>query len=140
MIFNSGIFSAEKFGTLKEGLRRLFRLYLEKTRLTVAERLSLLLAAGVMVFICSLLGIIGLVFVSGALIELLALWISPIASWAIVGGIYFLLAALIVLLRKPLIFNPVARFVSMLIFKENEGIDPDDGPSDIPGDTGDGQC
>ena len=117
MIFNSGMLSAEKFDSLKKGLRRLFRLYLEKTRLTVAERLSLLLAAGVMFFICSLLGIIGMVFVSGALIELLALWISPIAAWAIVGGIYFLLTALIVVLRKPLIFNPVSRFVSMLIFK-----------------------
>ena len=131
MIFNSGMLSAEKFDSLKKGLRRLFRLYLEKTRLTVAERLSLLLAAGVMIFICSLLGIIGMVFVSGALIELLALWISPIAAWAIVGGIYFLLTALIVVLRKPLIFNPVSRFVSMLIFKEDAGIDPADGPEEL---------
>lgn len=125
MKLNTGMFSAEKLGSLKTGLQRLFHLYLEKTKLTVAERLSLLLAAGVMIFICSFLGIIGLVFLSGSLIELLSLWISPIASWAIVGGIYFLLTALIVLLRKPLIFNPVARFVSMLIFKEESGVIPD---------------
>ena len=50
----------------------------------------------------------------------------------IVGGIYFLLTALIVVLRKPLIFNPVSRFVSMLIFKEDAGIDPADGPENLP--------
>lgn len=131
-MFNSGMFSADKLNSLKGGLTRLFHLYLEKTKLTVAERLSLLLAAGVMIFICSLLAIIGMVFASGALIELLSLWISPIASWAIVGGVYLLLAALIVLLRKPLIFNPVSRFVSMLIFKEDAGPDPADGPVEIP--------
>ena len=68
-MFNSGMFSADKLNSLKGGLTRLFHLYLEKTKLTVAERLSLLLAAGVMIFICSLLAIIGMVFASGALIE-----------------------------------------------------------------------
>ena len=122
MGFNLGILSAGNMDAVKKGVTRLFGLYLEKTKLTVAERLSLLLAAVTMIFLCSLLAIIGMVFVSGALIELLALWISPIAAWAIIGGLYFLLAALIVLFRTRLIFNPVARFVSYLIFKNDPSV------------------
>ncbi len=116
------MFSAEKLTALKSRLHTLLKLYIEKSKLTLAERLTMLMGALLLSIVCMLLGIIGLVFISGALIELFSMCLHPIAAWAIVGGIYFLLLGLIVLFRQPLIFNPVARFVSQLIFKE-DGID-----------------
>ena len=50
-----------------------------------------------------------------ALLELLQLAMSPIASSAIIGGIFLVLAVLLIALRKTLVINPMARFLSKLI-------------------------
>ena len=119
MRITPGIFSPRRVDALKRRLRVLANLYVERTKLTLADRLALLMGAIVLVFVCLLLGTIGLVFISGALIELFSMCLHPIAAWFIVGGIYLVLLILTVLLRRWLIFNPVAKFVSKLIFKDD---------------------
>lgn len=116
-------FSA-RFATIRTRLMTLLHLYVEKGKLTLAEKLTLLLSAGIILFVCALLCVIGLVFLSGSLLSLLAMCMSDVAAWAIMGGIYMCLALLLVVLRKPLVINPVARFVSRLIV----GDDVDDAP------------
>ena len=70
MRITPGIFSPRRVDALKRRLRVLANLYVERTKLTLADRLAMLMGAIVLVFVCLLLGTIGLVFIWGALIEL----------------------------------------------------------------------
>lgn len=120
VIMNSDSPFSARFQTIRDRLKSLCHLYIEKAKLTLAERMTLLLSAGLILFACALLCIMGLAFLSGSLVMLLGKCMSDIAAWAIVGGIYILIAALIILLRKPLVINPVARFISRLILGDED--------------------
>lgn len=123
-MFHKNVFT-EKFQSIRDRLKTLFELYIEKAKLTLAERLTLLMSAAIILFVCALLCIMGLAFLSGSLVMLFSLCLPEIAAWAIVGGIYFLIALIIILLRKPLVINPVARFISQLIIGNEEADKPE---------------
>lgn len=97
-------------------VKRLVSLYIENVKITAAEKLTVVLSAGVLLIISIVLGIFALAFLSGACIELLELVLPPWASNAILGVFFILLVLLAVLLRKPLIINPISRFISRLVF------------------------
>lgn len=107
--------SPSKFQTVKSSLGKLASLYIEGAKLTAVEKLTLFLSAAV-VFIC---GFILLTFVVAfgavAILDLLEEALPPIASAGILSGIFLVLALLLFLLRKPLVINPMTRFVSKLI-------------------------
>ncbi|MDE6282377.1 MAG: hypothetical protein K2L97_00125 [Muribaculaceae bacterium] len=107
--------SGSKFQAMKSSLKRLISLYIENAKLTAAEKLTLLISAAVMFITIFILTNIAMIFVAIALLQLLELALSPVASAAIMGGFFLLLVALVFLLRKPLIINPIARFMSKLI-------------------------
>lgn len=104
-----------KFQTVKSSIGKLASLYIEGAKLTAVEKLTLFLSAAV-VFIC---GFILLTFVVAfgavAILDLLEEALPPIASAGILSGIFLVLTILLFLLRKPLIINPMTRFVSKLI-------------------------
>ncbi len=76
-------------------------------------------------------GIFMLAFLSGACIELLALVLPAWASYAILGGFFLLLVVLVIAFRKHIIVNPIARFVSRLVFDTaSDGKDDDDDKDD----------
>ena len=110
--------------TGKELLLRLCRLYLDNVRLTVAEKLAV-------VFVSLLvLGIFALAFFSGAMVQLLALVLPQWASYSICFGFFALVMVLIVVLRKWIIVNPIARFISRLIFEQGQKEEASDEPKD----------
>ncbi|MCM1292691.1 MAG: phage holin family protein [Bacteroides sp.] len=87
----------------------------EYVKLTLAEKLTLLFAAiaiCIIVFV-SLSAI--LFFLSVALEHLLAESVGNVWSSVIVAGVYLALVVVVLLLRKPLIINPISRFVSKLL-------------------------
>ena len=67
--------------------------------------------------ICLVLGLFALAFITVALIELLALAIPVWASYLIFAGIYAVIIIALILLREPLIMNPIARFLSKLLLE-----------------------
>ncbi len=102
--------------SLWERLKEFITLKYEYTRLTLAEKLSLLLAVIAMCLI-ALVGIsIALFFLSMALSHFLGGVLGPVWSAVIVAGIYIVLLLVIFALRKQLIVNPISRFVSRLFF------------------------
>lgn len=103
--------------TLKELLTRIARLYLDNVKLTVAEKLTVVFSAAVLLVTLLVLGIFALAFLSGAIIQLLALVLPQWACYAICCGFFVLLIILITVLRKWIIVNPTARFVSRLVFE-----------------------
>ena len=65
--------------------------------------------------ICILLGMVILILFSFSLVDLFKTFLSPVLAYLSVGGILILLMALIVILRRPLLENPVSRLISKLI-------------------------
>ena len=66
-----------------------------------------------------------LAFFAGAAIEALELVMVPWLSYLILGGVFVLLMLLTVCTRKTLIINPIARFISRLIFDVQPKDDPE---------------
>ncbi|MDE6528253.1 MAG: phage holin family protein [Muribaculaceae bacterium] len=121
--------------TLADLTRRLISLYIENVKLTAAEKLTVVMSAGVILIITLVLGIFALAFVSGACIELLALVLPAWASYAILGGFFVLLVLLVLIFRKHLVVNPIARFVSKLVFDGSHN--EKDGDDDVEDDEDD---
>lgn len=101
-------------------LRRLGELYLEGAKFIVAEKLTRLFSVGLLVIICMVLGIFALAFFSGTCVELLSMVLPAWAGYAIMGGVFVVLILLCVLFRNQLIVDPIARFISRLVFEKDQ--------------------
>lgn len=111
----------DRMRSARHSLRRLATLYLENAKITTAEKLTMFCTAATVGVICLVLALFALAFVTVALIELLALAIPVWASYLIFAGIYAVMILTLILLREPLIMNPIARFMSKLLLEpENE--------------------
>jgi len=115
-------------GTLSGLIKRLMSLYIENVKLTAAEKLTVVMSAGVLLIVSIVLGIFALAFLSGACIELLAMVLPAWASYAILGGLFILVGLIVLLCRKAIVVNPIARFVSKLVFtpKDNKSVKQED--------------
>lgn len=107
--------STGKFQTVKSSLGKLASLYIEGAKLTAVEKLTLFLSAAVVFFCGFILLTFVVAFGAVAILDLLEKALPPIASAGILSGIFLVLALLLILLRKPLVINPMTRFVSKLI-------------------------
>ena len=95
-------------------------LEVDYVKLTVAEKLTVLMCAVVLGAVFMLLGMIVVVLLSMALVGVLELWIQTGLAYLCVCGIVLLLGLLIYLLRKPLLINPTARFLTRLIMDKKD--------------------
>ena len=107
----------DRMRAARHSLRRLIALYLENAKITTAEKLTMFCTAATVGIICLVLGLFALAFITVALIELLALAIPVWASYLIFAGIYCAIILILILLREPLIMNPIARFMSKLLLE-----------------------
>lgn len=121
-----------RMNSARHSLRRLATLYLENAKITTAEKLTMFCTAATVGVICLVLGLFALAFITVALIELLALAIPVWASYLIFAGVYCAIIVVLILLREPLITNPIARFLSRLL------LEPDNGRGHV-GETADGK-
>lgn len=101
-------------------LKKLVALYMENAKFTAAEKMTVLLSAAVLLLISMVLGVIALAFLAGACIGLLELVLPGWGAYAIMCGFFILLIVLVFALRKSLIVNPIARFVSKLVFDRRD--------------------
>ncbi len=99
---------------LWQEFQKFFRLNIEYAKLTAAEKVTMLLTAAAVSIGAFMLGIIFFFFLSLAIAHWLSEAISLAWAYACMSFFYLLLIVLLFLLRKPLILNPVSRFVSRL--------------------------
>lgn len=102
-------------------IKKYVTLQVDYTKYTVTEKMVVLLSATATALILGALGFGVLFYLSIALADYLAEVLN--CQWgahAIVAGIYALLLVLVVIMRKPMIVDPIARFLSKLFFKPNE--------------------
>lgn len=108
--------------------RRLAKLYIESGKLTLTEALTRILSAALITFVCLSLVIIALAFISFGVIDALSQALGPIWAYLIVGGFYILLIVMLIVFRRTLVINPIARFLSKIILAnpDNQKLDDDE--------------
>lgn len=105
-----------------EKVKKIGKLYLEDAKLNVTEKLSLVISAVVMVMACFLLGIALLICLALCAASALESVLAPVWSFLIVGGIFAILIAVLLLLKEQIVVNPITKFVSKMLLnapKEN---------------------
>ena len=111
----------EKYKHLIDSIKQSAKVELEYSKLTLAEKLSILLSSGIIVLVLIIFAACALFLLEWGLTHWLvqltgSLWIGVLVSLAV------LLLILIVLFgyRKQLVINPVTRFVTKLLLNPEE--------------------
>lgn len=92
---------------------------IEYAKLTVAEKITVLMSALVLGAVCLMMGMVVLILLSMAIVEEFSLILSPALSYVCTAGIIALLILLLYIFRAPLLLNPIARFITRLIVKSD---------------------
>lgn len=95
--------------------RRWLSLEATYLRLSLTEKLALILGGVALTFLMSILLLFMIFMASMALADVFSGFLPVWLSHLCIAGVYALLAILLFLLRKPLILNPIARFLSRII-------------------------
>lgn len=90
------------------------KLEVEYAKLTLAEKITLLFSAMIIGAVCLLMGMVVLILLAFALVELFRLMMSPALAYLSSAGVIVVLIVLFYLFRKPLLLNPIARFITRL--------------------------
>lgn len=106
----------EAYRNVWRQLCELVRLYLVSARLTVSEKVARLLGMLAVCAIIFVLAVVGFLFFSLAAINWIGTGVGIEWAYMIMGGFYVLLIVALVLFKKQLIVNPLARFISRLLF------------------------
>lgn len=106
---------SNSFARLWEQIKDYGTMKFEYCKLTVAEKVSMLITAISLALLIGALCVVALFFVSMALVYWIAMGVGYGWAFAIMAGVYLLVLVVVILLRKQLILNPVCRFVSKLI-------------------------
>ena len=111
----------EKYKHLIDSIKQSAKVELEYSKLTLAEKLSILVSRGIIVLVLIIFAACALFLLEWGLTHWLvqltgSLWIGVLVSLAV------LLLILIVLFgyRKQLVINPVTRFVTKLLLNPEE--------------------
>ncbi len=90
---------------------------LEYGKLTLTEKLVMLLSSLAVGLICVFLGVLVIFFLSVSAMDWIALYLGHAWAALIICGAYILLIILLIALRKPLVVNPMSRLISRIILK-----------------------
>lgn len=103
------------YNRLWETFRRFLTLKTEDLKLTAAEKATVLVSTFVVCVVITLLSTAMLLFLTFALAHWIAESIGLSWAYLIIGGFYALAIALVVVLRRQLIVDPVSRFITRVI-------------------------
>lgn len=99
-----------------EELKETLRLNVEYAKLTGAEKMTLLISSATVCALTFVLASLILLFLSLATVFLIAEGTGLIWAYIIMAAFYALILVLLFAFRKQLIIDPIARFISRLIF------------------------
>lgn len=103
------------YENLWESLKKFLQLKGEDLKLALCETATVLISTLVVTLAIIMLGTAVLLFLSYAVAQWIGASIGMDWAYFIVAGFYLLIIILVVLLRKPLILDPVARFISKVL-------------------------
>ncbi len=107
----------EQLASIWLEIKETVKLNVDYARLTGAEKLTTFLAVCVVALAAILLVSVIVFFISVAILVLIADTTGVFGACMIMAGIYIVFLILLFALRKQLILDPIARFVSTLLLK-----------------------
>lgn len=105
-----------QFQTLWAEIKDSLKLNVDYARFTAAEKLTMLLTTVTFALIAFALLSLFMFFLSIAIVRWMATGVGMIWAYFIMCGFYVILLGVVIGLRKQLIINPIARFVSRIFF------------------------
>lgn len=99
-------------------------LEIEYAKLTIAEKLTLLLGTLIIGFVCLLIGVVILILLAFSLVELFKMMMPAALAFLSTAGVMCLLLLILFLLRRQLLLNPIARLISKVFLEKNQDKDP----------------
>lgn len=96
-------------------LKAYITLNFENIRLTLAEKIILLLSAVLTVLVALIFGGVAFLLITLGLAQVLSLWLPLWLSYVIMAGISVALLLVVLIFRRALIINPISRAVSKII-------------------------
>ncbi len=100
--------------------KRYLLLQVDCIRMSTAEKLALLLSGMALALIAILFGALMVVLLAMACVCVFGTFLAPWLAYLCVAGIILLLLLLLYIFRKPLIINPVTRFVTKIIYPKEK--------------------
>lgn len=100
-------------------IKETVKLNIDYAKLTAAEKVTVLLSTMAFVVLAFVIVSIVVFFVSLGIVVLIASSTGMFIAAMIMAAIYVILLVLAFILRKQFIINPIARFVSHLIIKND---------------------
>lgn len=107
----------EQLSSIWADIKESLRLNVDYAKLTAAEKLTMLLSMIGVAMICLVLGSIVIFMVSLGLLMLLAKSAGLFGACMIMAGVFAVILVVAVLLRRQLVVDPIARFLSNLLLK-----------------------
>lgn len=101
------------------------KLELEYVKLTAAEKLVVLVSSLILCAILAILLMPIMIMLLFALADVFKLIMAPALAYLCVAGIVVLLILAIYLMRRPLVINPIARFITKVMLDKDEAKDRD---------------
>lgn len=95
--------------------RRWLELEIRYAKLTATEKITVLMTTLILGAVCLLLGMVLLILLSFSLADVFKSFLSPALAYLSVAGVVVLITIAIILLRRPLLENPISRLISKLI-------------------------
>lgn len=92
-------------------------LEIQYAKLTVAEKFTILMTQLIIGAVALIIGNVILVMLAFSLSELFKLFMAPALAYLSVAGIVALLLLVVFLLRKTLLLNPIAKFITKLFIE-----------------------
>lgn len=102
------------------------RLEVEYAKLTIAEKITVLASMFVIGAICLLLGIVVLILLAFALVEVFKSFMAPGLAFLSVAGIICILIVLLYLCRRPILLNPIAKALTKVFLNSHHSNEKSD--------------
>ncbi|MCI1647743.1 MAG: phage holin family protein [Bacteroides sp.] len=99
-------------------VKEYIKLQKDYIKLELAEKLTTLLSTFILLFIALSLGIVTLFYLSIALAYILSPIVGGLTiSFIIIAFVQIILITLVIIFRRKIIINPIAKFIATLFFK-----------------------
>lgn len=95
-------------------------LELKYAKLSLAEKLTMLLTIFVIGFVCLLLSVVVLILLGFALVEWFMTFMNPALAFLSVAGIFCVLLGLLWICRRPVLLNPLAKMLTRILIGSDD--------------------
>lgn len=109
----------EEIQSLFNQSKKWLMLEAEYLKLTVAEKVTLLMGTLIIGFVGLLLGTVILIMLALSLAEVFKAMMHPGLAYLSTAGAICVLLAVFILLRRPLLMNPIARLLTKIFFDKS---------------------